>query len=383
MKKKILFAIPTLDSGGAEKVLTEIVKALDHSRYEIFVFTLFNQGVYREEIGNSVNYYFAFNISKKDDAISKLVNRIKRALVRHLPAKWFYCLFIKKEKYDVEIAFLEGWITKFLAASDNKSAKKIAWIHTDLIENPHADFAFKNSTAHEEAYRSYDKIICVSEQVKCQFESKFSNLVKERSSLVYYNPVDRNEILKQAELPICEKEWDENKFNIVVVGRLEPVKGQERLIRVLNELIDSETKFCVHFLGEGTQREELQNMSQALIAAGRCQFWGYQKNPYRFIGKADLCVCPSYAEGFSLIVVEALVLNRLVLATNCAGPAEVLENGKYGYLCENSEEGIKNALEKIMENTTFLKEKYRTNEVSWKFDIVPTIERIEKELLEG
>ena len=68
--------------------------------------------------------------------------------------------------------------------------------------------------------------------------------------------------------------------------------------------------------------------------------WGMQENPYKFIKNADVFLCTSHYEGYGLVVAEALILEKPVISTNVSGPAEILNNGDYGMLVENSTEGI-------------------------------------------
>ena len=75
---------------------------------------------------------------------------------------------------------------------------------------------------------------------------------------------------------------------------------------------------------------------------------GFVKNPYAQLASADLFVCSSRAEGFSLVIAEAMALGTPVLSTYCSGPNELLEEGKYGILVKNSEEALFDELSHII-----------------------------------
>ena len=77
---------------------------------------------------------------------------------------------------------------------------------------------------------------------------------------------------------------------------------------------------------------------------------GSQDNPYPYIKSSDLLVCASYFEGYNLTVAEALILGTPVLSTNCAGPNEILDNGKYGLIVDNSEEGLYSGIKDSLDN---------------------------------
>jgi glycosyltransferase involved in cell wall biosynthesis len=71
---------------------------------------------------------------------------------------------------------------------------------------------------------------------------------------------------------------------------------------------------------------------------------GSQSNPYSVMRGRSLYVCSSQYEGYNLAIAEAMVLGLPVVSTRCAGPIEILQDGNYGHLCENSEEGIYQAI---------------------------------------
>ena len=77
-------------------------------------------------------------------------------------------------------------------------------------------------------------------------------------------------------------------------------------------------------------------------------FTGFMKNPYALMSKMDLFVCSSRAEGFSLAIAESMVLGVPVVSMNCSDPNELIDNNKYGALCDtydDLEKAIQNAIE--------------------------------------
>ena len=170
MRKKVLFVIDSLAGGGAEKVLTVLTKYFNYEEYEVTVCPIVDEGVYCEEVKRQVTHYKPI-ISYKGSSLSRLWNQIKYKLVYfYLPLNWVHKCFFP-QGVDIEIAFCEGYVTKLLAHAHSKT-KKIAWVHTDLNDNPWPiELGIFNDSAEEsDAYKQYDKIVCVSETVNVKPE---------------------------------------------------------------------------------------------------------------------------------------------------------------------------------------------------------------------
>lgn len=80
------------------------------------------------------------------------------------------------------------------------------------------------------------------------------------------------------------------------------------------------------------------------------QLLGFKKNPYKYTKNANLFVCSSRAEGYSLALAEAMILGLPVLSTSCGGTKEILAAGKYGFLVGNSEDDIYNGIKTLLLN---------------------------------
>lgn len=374
-KTKILFVIESFSGGGAEKVLSVLLKHFNYEEYEVTVCPIVDTGVYCEEVKKYVSHYVPV-VSYRGNCISRLWNRIKYKLVYSvLPLKCVYDLFIPKGN-DVEIAFCEGYVTKLLAHA-NSSATKVAWVHTDLTNNPWPlELRIYKSVEEEtRAYASYDKIICVSNTVECAFGEKYG--LKDRTCTIY-NPIDVDGIRREAKSRECIKDADH--FNIISIGRLVPQKGYDRLLRVVRNLHDNYPSVRLTILGEGEERGKLEQYISEYKMLDYVFLPGFIKNPYSELAISDLFVCSSRAEGYSLVVAEAMVLGIPVVSTNCSGPNELLGNGEYGMLVENSEDGLYNGIRTFLSSpctNTLAAQKRIENEM--RAEIV--IKRIEKELV--
>lgn len=344
MKIKILFLIESLAGGGAEKVLSVIVKHFDYKKYDVTVCPIVDIGVYSEEVKKYVTCYSPI-ISYRGNFLSRFWNRIKYKLVYSiLPLKWVYKCFIP-QGHGVEIAFCEGFVTKLLSRIDSKS-RKIAWIHTDLIDNPWPVElgVYRNIEEERIAYSSYDKIVCVSQTAKDSFCKLYGN--KDRT-ITIDNPIDADNIRKKAE-HINNK--NEDAIRMISVGRLVPQKGYDRLLKVVKRLYDKGYPVKLLILGEGPERSSLEEIIERNDMSSYVVLPGFAENPYLQISESDLFVCSSRAEGFSLVIAEAMVLGIPVVSTYCSGPNELLQDGKYGLLVNNSEEGLYQGIKSLLDN---------------------------------
>lgn len=330
MKKHILFFIESLSGGGAEKVLVTLLNHLDYSKYEITLITLVDTGVLREEIDKSRIYYSPV-ICEAKTKWQHLKNKIKYKLIYHyLPCRLVNRWIIPQKEFDIYIAFTEGFATKLLSYT---SHKKIAWVHADLKTDPWTlkSFIFNDLQEEQKAYNQFDKVVCVSKSV----EQVMRDYYGADTALTIYNPIDTDDIQQKANQPIGLN--IPSSFNIVSVGRLVYQKGYDRLITVIKQLKDKGKDIQLYIIGEGSERKKLEDIIQDKGLQDVVHLMGFLKNPYALMKKMDLFVCSSIAEGYSLAIAEAMTLGLPILSTNCAGPNELLEYGKYGLLVENNE----------------------------------------------
>ena len=360
--KKILFVMPNLRGGGAEKVLIDILKNIDKKKFHITLL-LFNMGeIYDEEIPKDIN------VKCVKDIMKFMPVRIWSRLAKYFP-KLFYKLIIR-EKYDTEIAFMEGLATRFVAGSDNMKSKKVAWIHADLLKFHWTKSMFLEGK-EEDSYSKFDDLVFVSSNAKVAF----SNLFKENKSRkhVIYNPIIAHEI----ELKSNQDNIKFDDFTVVSVGRLDYQKGYDRLIKVHADLVNMYPHKLV-ILGEGPEREELEKLINNLSVENSVELKGFVKNPHSYIKAADLFISSSRSEGYSLVICESMILEKPILATNVTGPREILCEGKYGILCDDSKEGIKEKLKEVLENKKLL-DLYREKAIQGKktLDYKSVIKEIE------
>ena len=152
--KKILFLIPNLMHGGAEKVLVNLVNNLNPSKYEITLFSIFDQGVNKEFLNQNINYQYKF----------KKVFRGNSHFFKLFSPEFLYKWLIKEE-YDIAISSLEGPAARIISGCQNPATKKITWIHTEIQDQSTAKVGFRTLKDAKKYYEKFDRIVGVSQKV--------------------------------------------------------------------------------------------------------------------------------------------------------------------------------------------------------------------------
>ena len=336
-RKKILFYCDSMNNGGTEKATLDLVNNLSSDKYDITVIQLEPDGRYQKELGKHIHNKQILPVGPEDNF--KYYWRLRR-LYESIPLKLLHKLVIG-DKYDIEIGCGYSFPTKIIQKS--KTARRISWIHMDV----ELDKNYVPSLTREEGqayFKDVDEFVCVSKDCAKKFNNKFGFNEKTK---VCYNIVPVKEIENKAkEKP--EVYLNKDKFNIVSIGRLTNQKGFYILIDAVEPII-KENKNCeLYIIGMGEDYEALSNRIEKLGLKDNVHLLGYVKNPYSILIQADVYVCSSRHESFSLTVAESLILGIPVISTRCTGPIELLENGKYGMLIGHESSDIQNAIEELI-----------------------------------
>lgn len=371
--EKVLFLIESLAGGGAEKVLTTLVKPIDQTRFDVTVCVISGGGKYEKEVADSVKYVPLLKDSSSYLGIGKLWYVLKYKLIyQWLPMWLVYSLFVPKG-YDVEVAFVEGFATKLLAASSNKKAKKVAWVHCDLKEFPWPvnTGVFKSLDEEKAAYSRYDEVAVVSEASKNHFNEIYG--LADRTRCIY-NPIDRKNNCELASFG--KRDPRDIRFRFVSVGRLTEAKGYDRLIEACAQLKREGLDFELWIVGEGSDRSMLEKQVTEYGLTNVVRFLGFQKNPYQYLNQCDCFVCSSRTEGYSLVIAEAMCVGLPVISTRCAGPEEILDGGKYGVMVENSTDGLYEGMKRVLSMPDLSELKQLSVERAGSFDLERTMQGV-------
>lgn len=230
--------------------------------------------------------------------------------------------------------------------------KKMAWVHADFEKLFVCDKVYKSTEEHKKTYRKFDKIVCVSHGAKRGFVSRFGD-DWEDVLVVRYNLID-GERISAAALETPALSVAPNVFSIVMVGNLRPEKGYDRLLPICRRLVDEGYAFHLTIVGGGSEYENVVRLLQELKLQNHVTLLGNQSNPYCYVKQADLFLLSSYSEGFSTVVIESIMVGVPAMVTECSGMDEILDNGAYGMIVPNTEEGIYDNLKKVLDDPTVL-----------------------------
>lgn len=328
--------------GGAEKVLVNLVNNMDHERYDITVMTLFDVGVNKQFLSKEIHYKTVF----------KKMFRGNTYYFKFFSPERLYQKYIKDE-YDILVAYLEGSCTRILSGCPDKKIVKIAWRHFAENEKEFLK-AYRSMEEAKRVYETFDKVVGVSQTVIDTFETLTE--IKGRST-VKYNTNETDKIRKLAkELVKNEKFVEDGLLKVCGVAKVMPRKGFMRLAHVHKKLMEEGYTHHIYILGEGEEKEKIKAYLEENSLSDTFTFLGYDTNPYKYVAKCDLFICPSFEEGFSTSATEALVVGTPVATTLCSGMKEMLgEHDEYGVIRENSEQGVYDALKYMLEDKEHLK----------------------------
>lgn len=368
MKKKILFGITSLNIGGAEKVLVDIVNKLKQD-YEITIFTLYPKGEFEKQVDSQIKLDSLY--SKQYSEFSK-IQKILISLKLLFFGKSIYNRKIKKD-YNVEVAFLEGPITR-LFRFKNSSTKKLVWIHNDIGKVFGQTFISKLKKKYDEnIYKTYEKLIFVSQDNKENFIRLYPK-IDSNKIIVINNYINPENVLKKSEEPI-DIELDDNIFNVCVVSRLTKQKGLDRLIKMHTKLKEDGYIQKVYVIGDGPERKTLENQILENNIQDTFILLGKKENPYPYMKQMDVVALLSHYEGYGMVLDEAKILNKKIIITDTAA-REALNNTQNGKIVENSEKGIYEGLKEFI-----IQKKEKTfKTIEEKYEDTDKIEEIKKVL---
>ncbi|MDP0506679.1 MAG: glycosyltransferase [Fusobacterium sp. JB019] len=314
--KKIGFCIDSLEMGGAEKLLVDIIKALHKTKkYEIYLLNKVKSNSYFfNEIKGIVNYHYllTFEENKKIKENKNFINNLKSSFLK----KRRFNRFIKN--IDSVIDFLDGDFYKYI--KKEKKIDKIIWLHSN-----YKDLRIKKKI--EKKINYYNKIIVITNGMYKEINR--NEFFKNKKVFMIYNLIDFRKMDKMLNEKRNEKLLND-KYFLTVCRLNEKEKDVTTLIRTFKNYLGEEK---LYIIGDGEDKKLLENKVKDLKLSNKVIFLGEKENPYIYMKKARAFILSSKGEGFGLVLVEALYTGTKVISSDCEyGPSEILLKGEIGEL---------------------------------------------------
>ena len=318
--KKILFIIPSLRAGGAERITSIYATHLDRKKYEIVV-----------AVVNGKDPFFELPSDVKIiDLKKKSVTAATLSIVRS----------INNERPNIVISMITHLNALVGACSPlYRSKPKLILRETNVLSNLFGDaMSFKRKMRYKITKFGYgraDSILCQSHFMAKDVQSNLG--IPKQNCVVIHNPVAP-----------AKSDGSIEKFDLVALGNLSPIKGYERLINVMHRLKDTKLKLAI--IGEGSERNKIENQIKTMDLEQQVILLGFQKEPHRYLMGAKALVMTSIKESFSNAVLEAGIVGTPTVTYNMpGGMSEIIENGVNGYIVDDGDEvALSNAIKNII-----------------------------------
>jgi len=326
-KHKILFILPSLRGGGAERVVLNIIRGLNQDKFEIELVALDGEGEYLDLIPENIKF---FNLKKKRTRYSifrivKVINSEKPKIILSSAGQVAILLYFARK------------LLRYKPIIVNRSSTFQSQVKANKVIKMLFHLAFRNS----------DYVIVTTEGMKNDLVENYN--VRKDKIRVMYNPIDLENIESLKKGLIEDKYFSERPV-ILGCGRIEKEKGFSHSIKAFSTIVKRYPKAKLLILGQGSKKGELEKLAMNLGIRDKVIFLNFRKNPFKYMANADVFVLSSLREGLPNVLLEAMACGTPVVSANCkSGPSEILENDKYGILVPVADsEALANGILKLL-----------------------------------
>lgn len=349
--------------GGVQKALVNLLKEIA-SEYEVTLLLFYKGGELLRDVPENVRVITACRVLRgwgatREDAAGlrlQLSRAFSAAITRAAGRKWICRILFPFQKklrgYDVAISYLHsgndhvfyGGCNEFVLRC-TEAEKKISFLHCDY-EKMHAGSRYNASI-----YQKFDAIAACSAGCKDAFTAVFPEL-KQKVQVV------RNchdyELLHHdaAQAPAA---LSKTLVNVVTLSRFGREKGVLRGIQAAADVQRAGKKLRYYIIGNGVEYPKATAMVKRLGLETSVTLLGEMLNPYGYLKAADVLLIPSFSEAAPMVIGEAASLGTPVLSTRTSSAEEMILCSGYGWVCDNTQVGITEGLERLLANPEILK----------------------------
>lgn len=298
---RVVFVLPSLNAGGAERVLITLMNRLDRARFEPHFITLNDQGSLRDWIYTDIHFISLGQYKKVIHALPSLLLklwRIKPDVVFSTMAHVNFGVLLLRPFLPLRTRIIvrEAIVPSFICETIRKG-----WL---------ARFCYRT------LYPLADLVISPAQTIIDEFRDYLG--MKATNHALLYNPVDAERILSPSDTLPQDFENRENTVHFVCAGRLHYQKGFDRLIEALPAL-EHPMNWRLSILGTGEQQPRLQDLIEKNNLTDKVFLTGFTKRPWPIVATADCFLLPSRWEGMPNVVLESLSIGTPVIASAQAG----------------------------------------------------------------
>ncbi|MCM1222952.1 MAG: glycosyltransferase [Lachnospiraceae bacterium] len=320
----IAILIPTLGMGGAERAAVHVGSYYHDRGHQVYYFLLANCGqVFFPAKGKIVKTHVFYPFLSKS-----YPENIREML---FAAKTFKKL---KQQYqiDVAISFMEA--CNYINVCSRGKEKVFVSVRTVLSERTECSGFVYDKRWIRRLYRRADKVIAVSNYVKNDLVERYG--ISDKKIVAIPNVSARPRPLQTKSLP-----WEYGDKAIVCVGRMDPVKRQERIIRAFSYVYEKQPQAKLIIAGDGKQKNYLTAISQKMGLEKGVVFVGAAVDVGYFLQHARAFVMASRVEGFPNAMVEAMAYGvPIITADSPGGCGEIVGKEKSSDEIQYCEYGI-------------------------------------------
>ena len=335
-RRKICFVLPSLAGGGAERAAVQILNALDDRAWDRSMYLFRKEGPYLTDLSPSIQ----LRAGTDDSRVGRW-----RALRR----------FVKDTEPDVVVSFLSYFTVLTAVRAAGVGARVVFNQQTPMSAFlADGDYSWRSrwqrpafTVMTRAGYAAADLIVTTSQGVADDLISAFG--VTPASLRVVHNPVDLDAVAMHANEPLDHVHAAEWRSPVIVAaGRLAEAKNYPLLIEAL-ALLRARIPARLYILGQGEDEAAIRGLVAARGLDAAVVLCGFQKNPWKYIARADVFALTSHYEGFGNVLVEAMACGVPVVATRSAGTSDIVRNGVDGLLVDVHEPAaVATALERVL-----------------------------------
>ncbi len=360
----MLFVIPSMRSGGAEKSLLTLLTVFDYEQYDVDLLCFRHDGLFFDRLPSEVNVLPDSERYEMFDGNARLAVKyfLKKGMLVSAIDRWKYSRlgsmddvkkadelrwkYLKKQlpkikkEYDCAVGYLEGNANRFVVEGV-RAKRKICYVHS-VIDKLDID-----KEGFGKTFAEADSVVTVSEECRNNLLKNYPEL--EKKFFVVENITSKKLLEKESE---AEAAYPQKTGEIIIntVGRFSEPKNISLAVVACAELVRRGNRIKWYHIGDGPLRAEIEKKISENGIENIFILLGERSNPYPYIGQCDIYVQPSLYEGKSIAIDEAKCLSRPIVVTDFTTVHDQITDGTDGIICKMDKDDMADKIETLIKN---------------------------------